>query len=132
MDIYYSTGRYAREHGEVELLLSSHLENVACRNAIEKSCAAHFDGMYLNQLAVIEVLEQFDPERVALVLAATVQDKLYDGRFSRSNKEWSRSVRLLDIDPDATFGDVRNTMITVSTHPAILDGFIGLFRKAIA
>lgn len=132
MDIYYSTGSYAREHDELDLFRSSHRENVACRHAIESACAAHFDGMHLSRLAVIEVLEQFSPDRIALVLATTVQDKLYDGRFSRSNKDWSRSVRLLDVDPAAPDGMTRSPMMLVSTHPAVLDGFIGLFRNAIA
>lgn len=132
MDIYYSTGSYAREHDELDLFRSSHRENIACRHAIESACAAYFDGMHLSRLAVIEVLEQFSSDRIALVLATTVQDKLYDGRFSRSNKDWSRSVRLLDVDPAAPAGMTRSPMMLVSTHPAVLDGFIGLFRNATA
>ena len=68
-------------------------------------------------------------ERTTLVLAATVQDKSWDGRFSSSNKDWAFSVSLPQGLTDG--GMDRRHDYAVSSHPAILDGFIWQVRKEI-
>ena len=127
--VYYESGAYARDHKELELFRSSHMENVNCKKAIEKAIATNFDGLRLNRSAVSDVLTKFSPERVAMVLAATVQTKSWDGRFSPQNKDWAFTVRMPDSRPDMNYD--RRDAYAVTTHPAILDGFITLSRKEI-
>ena len=62
-------------------------------------------------------------------LASTIQDKEWDGRFSRSNKEWASSVQLPDTAAESGFD--RRHDYSVDTHPAVLDGFVSMFRKEI-
>ena len=62
-----------------------------------------------------------------LVLANTVQVKDWDGRFSRSNREWASRF---DIPGDPQKGGDHRFVFVVSSHPAILDGFIDMARRA--
>ncbi len=126
--IYTQTGAYANEHGELEEYRASKNENIACKEAIEKAISENFDGMNLNHSAVEPVIEEFGEERVAFVLASTIQVKDWDGRFSQSNKDWAASVlTLAEINPD---NDIR-TEWAVQSHPAILDGFVDMFREGL-
>ena len=82
----------------------------------------HFDGMYLSHDAAKGVIETYGMERVSLVLANTVQLQDWDGRYSRRNKEWAKSI------PNETPETVR-CGYALSSHPAVLDGFIDLVRE---
>ena len=127
--VYRQSVDYARSTGEMEDFRESHRANIACKRDIEKTIAEHFDGFHLDQKAVTDIMERYGAERVSLVLAATVQVKSWDGRFSRSNKDWAFSFDF----PQATneFGYDRRDEYAVTTHPAILDGFINQVRVKI-
>ncbi len=90
--IYQLSAAYARENGELEQYHASRKLNRACKDAIEAAIQEHFDGTYLSKTAVDGVLKQFSPERVTYVLANTVQQQDWDGRFFSSNKSWARTV----------------------------------------
>lgn len=127
--LYMQNGTYAREHGELEQYRESRRLNIACKDAIEQAVADNFDGMHLNAGAVKPVIDQFGEERVAYVLASTIQMKDWDGRFSPSNKEWAASVPIgEEISP---FGNDRRLEWTVESHPAVLDGFVRMFREEV-
>lgn len=125
--VYHESAAYAKEHGELDQFRNSHWTNIACKNDIEDAIAKHFDGLHLNKEAVTEVLDRYGNERVSLVLAATVQAKAWDGRFSNGNKDWAFSVSVAD-DKSARGFDRRDEY-AVSSHPAVLDGFIRLARQ---
>ena len=71
--------------------------------------------------------DAFGIDRVEYVLANTVQLKEWDGRFSRRNKEWASTISVV-ADPDPWGGDRRYNFL-VTTHPAILDGFVDLVHQ---
>lgn len=119
----YSAGA-AQEHGELEAYRSSMKENIACKSAIEMAIRENFDGMHLSHDAATPVLEQFGAERVSFVLANTVRELEYDGRFSRDNKRWAQTIPIY-------MDRGQNTEFLVTSHPAVLDGFIGLAREEI-
>ena len=125
--VYRQTGMYAREHGELEKFRQSNVANIACRAAIEKVITENFDGMRLRADTAAQVLSEFGSERVLYVLANTVQQKDWDGRFSRSNKAWAAAF---SIEPDVVMGMDRRSQFVVRSHPAVLDGFISMTRKA--
>ena len=85
--------------------------------------------MHLDKQTAKEVLDQYGAERVSIVLAATVQYKSCDGRFSSSNKDWAFSVHLPEGQSASGF-DRRSDYI-VDSHPAVLDGFIWQARREI-
>ena len=127
--VYYESASYAREHGELEQYRQSFHTSIDCRNAIQDAIAQHFDGMHLGKEAVQEVLAQYGQERVGVVLAATVQAKAWDGRFSPANKGWAFSVPLPD--GKSASGIDRRDDYVVNSHPAVLDGFISMARRAM-
>lgn len=119
--LYQGNAKYAREHGEIELFHTSLKANIACRDAIDTVIRENFDGLSLHADAK-DVLAEFGPERVSHVLAATLLDRQHDRRFSRDNLAWAASIPTLDA------GD-RHYEYGLNSHPAILDGFVGLARK---
>ena len=124
--VYTHDGAYAREHGELTLYRESLLTNIACENAIEASVRNHFDGMYLDKEVLPDVMKEFSPKRVAFVLAATLQIKEYDGRFSRDNKAWAATI---DTSFSTSPAYDHCPSFCVESHPAVLDGFVSMFRR---
>lgn len=93
-----------------------------------EAIADNYDGMYLGDDAVDQVVRQYGMERVGYILANTLHHKSYDGRFSHSNKEWAEQVSTPEHDADRmTF----RTDWVVDSHPAVLDGFVTMFRKEL-
>ena len=72
-------------------------------------------------------MQQFGPERVMCVLANTVQQKEWDGRFNFYNKEWAKTV---DIPPNPdSFGFERNSEFVVDSHAGLTDLFVSQARR---
>ncbi|MCD8089480.1 MAG: DUF3849 domain-containing protein [Clostridiales bacterium] len=123
--IYKNTGKYAAENNEMDMFRASNKENRKCREAIENAIKENFNGMYLDPKAVDGVIDKFGTDRVSYLLAATIKAKKdYDKRFSNSNIKWADSVDTSFRRPDS-FSEI------ISSHSAILDGFIRLFRESI-
>jgi len=119
--LYQGNAKYAREHGEIELFLASLKVNIACRDAIDTVIRENFDGLSLHADPK-DVLAEFGPERVSHVLAATLLDRRHDQRFSRDNMAWAASVPTLDAGG-------RHYEYGLNSHPAVLDGFVGMARE---
>lgn len=125
-EVYRNSRAYAGEHNEIPAFRDSFKLNRDCKEAIEAAIRENFDGMHLKHDVVKPVIEEFGTDRVAFVLANTLQHKDWDGRFSVANKEWASEI----IIPDNTaMGMDLNTEFVVESHPAVLDGFVNLFRK---
>ena len=123
--IYYHSATYAREHNELDQYRATSTDLRICCRDIETIISARFDGMRLAHEAIVEALAIHGAELVGLVLSTTVIYKEWDGRFSRSNKEWAHTIRQLDRDESGF------NLVVVNTHPAILDGFITMYRREI-
>ena len=122
--LYREDAGYAREHGELDLFQASHQANIACRDAIEAAIRDGFDGVHLRADAK-GVLAEFGPERVAHVLAATIQSKDWDERFSRANKAWAVAIPMFEQD------HCRSPYI-VHIHSTVVNGFVDVVRKELA
>ena len=93
--VYPHSAAYAREHGELEQYRASNNVNRQCKESIEAAVR---------------------------VLANTVQLQDWDGRYSRRNKEWAKTI------PNDNPETVRCGYV-LNSHPAVLDGFIDLVRE---
>ena len=123
--VYYEPFSYAKENDEVDLYRTSYRLNSECKQAIHEAIADNYDGMYLGDGAVDQVVRQYGMERVGYILANTLHHKNYDGRFSHGNKEWAEQVSTPEHNADRmTF----RTDWVVDSHPAILNGFVTMFR----
>lgn len=121
--LYTNSITEARAQGELDLWRESYRENIRCKEAIEEAVRKNFDGWHLKQDCTEKVIEAFGADRVAYVLASTLQQMNYDGRFMQSNKDWGNSY---PIPSDET-----NLSFRVNSHPAVLDGFIQIFRSKL-
>ena len=121
--LYPHSGEYAREHGEIDAFRASRKANEACKEAIEAAIREGYDGMHL-AADTKGVLAEFGPERVTYVLAATVQNKGWDERFSRSNKAWAAAVPMFEAED-------RRSAYVVNSHPTLLNGYVGMMRKEL-
>lgn len=122
--LYPYSAKEARERNELSLWRESHRANIACREAIEDTIRQNFDGMNLQTDCLKAVLDEYGYKRTAWVLAATLQELNWDGRFHPANKEWA--ARHYIPRDERHIAD-----ITVRSHPAVLDGFVSFYRKAV-
>lgn len=129
--LYHYPASYAREHGELEQYRASYKANIACRQAIESAIADNYRDDRLGSDAARQVLKQFDYERIFYVLANTVRQKDWDGRFSYDNKTWARTIPVYK-DSDG-FGGDRNVYFVVDrSHPGLVDLFLTRIRRDFA
>ena len=127
LPVYRENFDYARECREVETYRISLQANIACKEAIEQAISQSYDGRRLAEGTAAKVMNQFGAERVLYVLANTIQQKEWDGRFTYPNKEWAKTV---SIPPNMdSFGMDRNYAFAVSSHPGLIDLFVTQARK---
>ena len=122
--LYLGSVSEARQYNELDKWRESRRHNIACKQAIEEAIREGFDGMHLDHDCAKSVIEAYGYKRVGWVLANTLQEKEYDDRFSRRNREWAASASI----PPSN----RNYEFAVESHPAVLDGFVDEFREALA
>ena len=114
----------ARDRDELPLWRESHKANIACRNAIEDAIRQNFNGMHLDKNCITPVLDEYGYKRTAWVLANTLHELKWDGRFGHANKQWAEPACIpKDINHNSDF--------VVRSHPAVLDGFVSFYRKAV-
>ena len=98
-----------------------HGVRLECKDAIEKAIAENFDGYTLPRDTAKGVIEKYGKERVEFVLANIVMNSPNDGRYSVSNREWAQSI--------VPYSSWDNREFVVSSHPAVVDGFINQVRR---
>ena len=120
--LYLKTARYAREHGESEQYHRSHELNNACREEMDKAISENFDGMRLKEGFERELMERYGRERVEYVLATTVKENAWDGRYCRENMEWADSIPVSESESE-------RIACCLHSHPAVIDGLIRRIRR---
>ena len=95
-----------------------------CGSDIEKGISTHFDGMHLNTDFIANLYALYGEERMNYVLASTVQTSESDGRFNPDNKAWAKGISINNSGED-------RRMFYVTSHPALLDGFITAYRRYV-
>ena len=121
--VYRETAEYAINNGEIDLYRRSMRANVECRMAIEDAIADGYDGLRLDTSSVKDIIKQFGTERVGYVLANTVQQKDWDGRFSHENKEWAKGI---SVCPEKA-----ESFIVDKAHSGLTNLFVSAARKEL-
>ena len=106
---------------EKERDMTNLLNNIACKLSIEKGIKENYDGLRLGKDFEEDIIREHGIDRVLYVLANTVRQKSWDGRFSSENKKWAREYQIPE--------DTLNKCFVVESHPAVVDGFINRIRK---
>ena len=126
--VYRESLSYVMDHGEADKYHDSRKLDRECKGAVEETIRKNFDGMHLKHDIVKPLAEQYGSERIAFVLANTLKQESWDGRFSRDNKAWASEF---SIPENIVRGTDMNRELIVSSHPAVLDGFIDMFRSEV-
>ena len=128
--LYRHSATYAHEHGELDAYRASHKANVACREAIENAIRDNYRDNRLDLSCVKPIMDRFGVDCVEYVLANTVQHKDWDERFSRSNREWAKTIPIV-IDGNDFVGDRRTAFVVDRSHSGLTDMFVTAFRKEV-
>ncbi len=126
--VYKYPAAYARENSELEQYRASYKANVACKEAIETAIRDNYSDNRLGKDAVKQVVERFGFERTFYVLATTVREKDWDGRISRDNKEWAKTIPVFE-DADAWGHDRNRYFVVDAVHPGLTDIFLNQARR---
>lgn len=123
--VYREAAMYAFEAGELDAYRTSMQANMDCKEAIEQTINDYYGNNRLAaESAVKSILEKFSPERVAYVLAQTIQQKGHDGRISPDCKEWAKGM---DGSPDHAAH-----LIIDSVNPGLVSLFTEEFVRQTA
>lgn len=125
--VYPYPASYAQEHMELEQYRASQKVNIACKEAIEAAIREHYHDNRLDSEAAAQVINAFGLERTLFVLANTLKQKDWDGRFSQDNKAWATTIPI-QANPDA-WGTERNCQFVVGSHPGLTDIFLTTVRR---
>ena len=126
--IYIYPWSYANEQGEADQYKLSQKTNVACKKAIEAVIQQYYHGCTMDSAAAAaQVIKEFGLDRVAYVLANTVREKEWDGRFSMENKRWERSIPVFR-EADR-FGSCANLHFIANSHPGLTNLLVDAVRK---
>ncbi len=122
--VYMYPPDVARANYEMDVFHQSRKLNAECAKAIDTAIKDSNYELYHYDLktAAKTVIDEYGADRVAWVLANTIQKQHYDGRYSSSNRSWAKGF---DIPKEAS-------NFFLNSHPAIIDGFINRFREAVA
>ena len=112
-----------RDSEEMESWLDEHFAKIACRDGIEAIIHSGYDGIRLDAGCARKAIEEYGIRRVELVLAGTVQERSWDGRFSGRTKDWA-SCRTIPLEDQC-----RDYLLTA--HPAVVDGFVRQYLKTV-
>ena len=123
--VYREAAMYAFEAGELGAYRSSMQAHMACKETIEQTIDNYYGNNRLAaESAVKSILEKFSPERVAYVLANTIQQKGHDGRISPDCKAWAKGM---DASPDQA-----SQLIIDSVNPGLVSLFTEEFVRQTA
>ena len=127
--MYFHSAAYASEHGETDAYWLSDQANFYCKVAIEQAISAHYGDNRLDTAsAVQEVMEKFGPERMNFILANTIQHKDADGRISRDNKAWAKTIPMPE---DSATSQQCADLIVDRVNPGLVDLFTRQARKSV-
>ena len=119
--IYQYPFDYARDNGELDQYRLSNKANIACTREIDTAIGKYHSGFSFDSKAALQdVMKKFGYDRILFVLAATVLNGEYDGRYSQDNKNWSRTVPVFDRE--------RSLQYSVRSHPVLVNDFVNTAR----
>lgn len=122
--VYQFPFEYAYAHNECAQYNASLSANTACKEAIEEAIGKYYaDNCLDSNAAVREVVKEFGYDRTLFVLASSIRRMDTDGRISRKNKEWARTIPIPAGDQGQGY-----YMVTRS-HPGLLDIFANTARR---
>ncbi len=123
--VYTKSFSEAREQGEEEAYRASRKENASCADMIDAFISKHYNNNSLDsESALFDLMERYPLERIALVAAANIADKDWDGRIYDENRAWAKAF-LADYSDDVL---KHKGEYHITAHPGLLNLFADTVR----
>ena len=126
--VYKDSPAAAREKNELDAYRASSAANQACAKAIVETIRENWNGSRLKDGCAQPVMEVFGADRLAFVLANTVDLRAYDTRFSKQNREWAQMALA---GADAVIPEDKRVGWEIDIHTTMLNDFTEQAREAI-
>ena len=126
--VYKDSPAAAREKNELDAYRASSAANRACAKAIKETINENWTGSGLKEGCAQPVMEVFGADRLAFVLANTVDLRAYDTRFSKQNREWAQMALA---GADAVIPEDKRVGWEIDIHTTMLNDFTEQAREAI-
>ena len=110
---------------ELDEWRESHKENIRCRDAIDRMVSERYSGNILPTEIITEACKEFGTDRVGWVLANTVVENDYDGRYRPDTKTWAKTAYRIPCEQ-------HNSDFELRSHPELINGMVGQYRKYLA
>lgn len=126
--VYKDSPAAARERNELDAYRASSAANTACAKAIKEIIKENWTGSSLKEGCAQQVMDAFGPDRLAFVLANTVQLRAYDTRFGRDTRAWAQMVLA---GTEGIIPEEKRIGWEIESHSVLLNDFAGQAREAI-
>lgn len=126
--LYTRSATAARENNELDAFRASNHANQACAKAIAETINKNWNGSGLKEGCVQPVMDAFGMDRLAFVLANSVQLRAYDTRFSKDNRAWAQMALA---GADVVIPDDRRSAWEIDIHTILLNDFVQQAREVI-
>lgn len=124
--VYRHDWQWACDNGHTEQYRLSRQQNKLCKKRIEEEIGNHYQDNCLDTAGILDILtKEFSIERVAYILANTVNHKDWDARISYENKTWARTIQV------AAEQDMNRTLVVSQAHPGLVDLLTTAVRKKL-
>ena len=122
LPVYLKSSEYAMEHGELDLFNTSHRASVECLKDISGAINENYHDNTLNKGFENELIEKHGMDRIKYVLATVIQEHEWDGRYSKQNKEWAKTIPISE-------SAIESGRLNTNTHQGLIDLFTDRIRK---
>ena len=122
--LYRYSVETAKRDGELDAWRESRNENIRCRDYLDEQIKEKFDGFHLPDECAENTVKEFGYDRTMWVIASTILERKGDGRFTKENVKWAKS---LNIESDR-----HSYEFALNSHSCIVDGLASDVRKMYA
>lgn len=122
--LYRYSVETAKRNGELDAWRESRDENKRCRDFLDEQVREKFDGFRLPDECAENAIKEFGYDRTMWVIADTINERHGDGRFTKENVKWAKSLNISQ--------DRHNYEYALNSHSCIVDGLASDVRKMYA
>ena len=122
--LYRYSVETAKRDGELDAWRESRNENVRCKKFLDEQVAKNFDGFHLTGDFLEKSVKEFGYDRTMCVIGNTILERKGDGRFTKENVKWAKSLNISQ--------DRHNYEFALNSHSCIVDGLASDVRKMYA
>lgn len=122
--LYRYSVEAAKHNNELDIWRESRDENIRCRDFLDEQIREKFDGFRLPDECAENAVKEFGYDRTMWVIANTILERKGDGRFTKENVKWAKSLNLPSYRNNYEFA--------LNSHSCIVDGLASDVRKMYA